>query len=90
MAERGDRGRERGRGREEEKRRDRNNDKPQENKGKWRERGGDRERERRSKNPTRDHHKRHLEKLMEHPVRESACAVDRTVTSRVLRCRRDL
>lgn len=38
--------------------------------GRWKEkeRSGE-ERKRASKNPTRDHHRRHLEKLMEHPVR---------------------
>lgn len=64
--------RDRERGKEGEKHGDRDNDKPHDSyRGKCRERewgGEESKRERSSKNPTRDHHRRHLEKLMEHPV----------------------
>ena len=60
-----DRGSGRGEGGDE-KHRNTGNDRPRE-KEKW-ERGEEGRRARPSKNPTRDHHRQHLEKLMEHPV----------------------
>lgn len=46
---------------------DKHREKDERDRWRERERSGE-ERKRASKNPTRDHHRRHLEKLMEHPV----------------------